>query len=169
MKAGRTWQIVALVAVLAIASMLVYWWFHRGQVASSGVTSGSVELEVFFGNSKRDPQELNCSHVFPVRRSVIATDAVARAAIEQLLRGPTPEELREGYFTSLNRDVPVRRLEIRDGTAWVDFGRAFDEGVAGSCRVEAIRAQVEQTLLQFDSVRHVRITVEGQEATALQP
>lgn len=131
--------------------------------------SGTAQLEVFFGNSERDPQELNCSHVFPVQRTIPATDAIARAAMEQLLKGPTPEERREGYFTSLNRDVPIRRLEIQGGEAWIDFGRAFDEGVAGSCRVEAIRAQVEQTLLQFDSVRDVRITVEGREATALQP
>lgn len=169
---SRFWKLVSLLAFAAILAMLVYWGLHHRQGPENRNLPGgksSLEVEVFFGNSERDPQALDCSHVYPVRRTIPATDAVARAAIEQLLEGPTAEEKKEGYFTSLNRGVSIRKLDIHQGTAWVDFGKAFDEGVAGSCRVEAIRAQVEQTLLQFESVRSVRITVEGRDATALQP
>ncbi len=154
--------------------MLAYWWISRhpsiGTGGESSVTSGgALVVQVFFGNSEKDPQALDCSRVYPVERRIPPTDAVARAAIEELLAGPTPEERRQGYFTSLKQGVPIRKLEIENGTAWIDFGRAFEEGVAGSCRVEAVRAQVERTLLQFPSVHSVRITVEGREATALQP
>lgn len=154
--------------------MLAYWWISRhpsiGTGGESSVTSGgALVVQVFFGNSEEDPQALDCSHVYPVERRIPPTDAVARSAIEELLEGPTSEERRQGYFTSLNRGVPIRKLEIENRTAWIDFGRAFEDGVAGSCRVEAVRAQVERTLLQFPSVHSVRITVEGREATALQP
>lgn len=153
--------------------MSAYWWIGRRVVPDGGGlfsrTRPGLELQVFFGNSEWDPQELDCSRVYPVRREVPATDAVAREAIRLLLAGPTPEEVREGYFTSLNADVPIRTLEIRGGIARIDFGGQFERGLAGSCRVEAVRAQVEQTLLQFDSVHSVEITVEGDRAAALQP
>lgn len=173
-RAGRLSRVVSLAAVVAILTMGVAWWWSRssGEPTGPGPTGGApskLEVEVFFGNSAKDPQSLDCSRVYPVHRSLPATEAVARAAMEALLRGPSADESKQGYFTSLNRNVPVRSLEVRDGTAWVDFGAGFEEGVAGSCRIESMRAQVERTLLQFDSVRSVRITVQGREATALQP
>jgi spore germination protein GerM len=39
----------------------------------------------------------------------------------------------------------------------------------GSARVQQIRRQITQTLLQFPTVDEVRIAVEGEVATALQP
>ena len=46
---------------------------------------------------------------------------------------------------------------------------AFQYGVAGSCRVLAIRAQIESTLKQFPSIKKVVISVNGRTGEVLQP
>jgi spore germination protein GerM len=126
-------------------------------------------VQIFFGNSEKDPDMLRCDSVHSVDRIVRAVGDPARAALESLLEGPSPEEEAHGYFTSLNKDVEVKELTVREGVAIVNFDEQLDRGVAGSCRVEAIRAQIERTLLQFPEIKGVRILVEGQEETALQP
>lgn len=129
----------------------------------------TVAIELYFGSSENDPQSLYCDVVYPVKRQIPRTSQPARVSLQLLLEGPSPEERSEGYFTSINPGVEIRDLSIERGTARVDFSRALDEGVAGSCRVSAIRAQIEATLRQFESVREVQITVEGQAETVLQP
>ncbi|MDW8339459.1 MAG: GerMN domain-containing protein, partial [Thermoleophilia bacterium] len=91
--------------------------------------------------------------VWPVRREVEETPAVASAAIERLLEGPTEEEREE---LSLESAVP-------DGTELVSLG--VQEGVA---RVafstplpnEAL-AQVVYTLTQFPTVDSVELVESG--------
>jgi spore germination protein GerM len=104
-----------------------------------------------------------------VERRIGETRAVARAALAALLQGPTREETEAGYFSSINPGVELRNLELVEGVANVDFDGTISEGVAGSCLVSAIRAQITQTLLQFDTVDSVRITVEGSIESPLQP
>ncbi|HPP18950.1 MAG TPA: GerMN domain-containing protein, partial [Candidatus Dojkabacteria bacterium] len=60
-------------------------------------------------------------------------------------------------------------LSIEDGVARVDFSKELEEGVAGSCKVESIRAQIEETLKQFDNIDSVIISVEGKVEGILQP
>jgi len=183
------WKILAAVAALSIVAMggyLVYrgdypsrWLRSIRAVQETGpakpsptpavpkAKSATMTVKVFFGNSVKETE--GCSEVFPVSREIPVTDAPARAAVEALLPGPTESESRAGYYTSLNSGVRCLDLSIRDGIAHVDLDRTVEADLAGSCQVEAVRAQVERTLRQFSTVRQVRITVEGREWTALQP
>ena len=63
----------------------------------------------------------------------------------------------------------MQRLEIKDGTAFADFSKELEEGVAGSCRVQAIRAEIHETLRQFPSVERVIISIDGKNEDVLQP
>ncbi len=166
---GR-WKALSFWMLLLIVAMAVFWWWRREAPVEpiDRPLPTPVEVDVYFGNSVRDPEGLDCGLVFPVRRRV-ATAAVARAAIEELLGGPTPEEERAGYFTSINPGAGVLGVRIARGVAHVDFDETFERNVAGACQVEAILAQVERTLFQFDTVSAVRVTVEGRVSTALQP
>jgi hypothetical protein len=164
------WKAFSLVLLILIGAMAVFWLWRRERPVEpiEPLPPPRIEVEVYFGNSVQDPEGLDCELVFPVRRQV-ATRAVARAAIEELLKGPTPEEERAGYFTSINPGSGVLGVDIQRGVAHVDFDAAFERDVAGACQVEAILAQVERTLFQFESVSAVRVTVEGRVSTALQP
>ncbi|MCU0678938.1 MAG: GerMN domain-containing protein [Planctomycetes bacterium] len=130
--------------------------------------SGSVTVKVYFNNDKLDP-EISCTKVFPVDREIAATTAVARAALAAMLLGPTDAEKAEGYFTSINPGVAIQSLTIDDGVARADFDLEIEARVGGSCRVSAIRAQIEETLKQFPTVQSVVISVNGRTEDILQP
>ncbi len=127
-----------------------------------------MNLKVFFGNTIYDPEAVDCKKVFSVTRAVPQTLGVARMALEQLLLGPTDSEKKSGYITTLSSGVTVHNLSIENGLARVDFNESLNN-VGGSCQVSAIRAQIEQTLRQFPTVREVLISVNGNTEEALQP
>lgn len=129
----------------------------------------TVDVQVYFQNSKLDPTA-SCDLVFPVTRSVSTETKVYRAAIEALLAGPTSDESAKGYNTSLPEGVRLKSVGAdANGTVTADFDSALDRGVAGSCRVTAIRDQIVRTLEQFPEVHDVVITVDGVKDTVLQP
>lgn len=135
-----------------------------------GVTD-NMTYKVFFGNTMKDPQVLHCEIVYPVERTVPRSPRIALAAIDDLLYGPTEKEKTDGYTTALpgQPKIIVQKLMIEDGVARVDFNDAFNFQVGGSCRVMMIRAQVEETLKQFPTVRDVVISVNGQTELILEP
>ena len=51
----------------------------------------------------------------------------------------------------------------------MDFSRELNDGVAGSCKVMAIRSQITQTLKQFSEIKGVVISVDGEAEEVLQP
>ena len=110
-----------------------------------------------------------CTKVFPLHRIVEDTPAISRSALEALLGGPTLHERSLGYGTSINSGVVVQSISVQDGVARVDFDRAIERSVGGSCRVAAIRAQIAETLKQFPEISSVVISVEGETEAALQP
>lgn len=128
-----------------------------------------IKVKVYFGNSKLDPQALDCKKVFAVERKIPKTQAVGRAALEELLKSPSADEKTKGYFTSINSGVKIQKLTIQEGLASVDFNEILEKDMGGSCRVMAIRAQIEETLKQFPTVVEVKISVNGRTEDILQP
>lgn len=125
-------------------------------------------VNAYLNNNKMDP-EILCNKVFPAQRNIIKTQAVARAALQELLLGPTNSELDAGFFTSINKGVKIQSLTIENGVAKVDFDEQLEFQVGGSCRVSAIRAQITQTLKQFSTVNSVVISINGRTEDILQP
>jgi spore germination protein GerM len=117
----------------------------------------------------------------PEYRRIPATQAVGTAALELLLAGPqqpglstalpTPEEVQSypGRQPDWGDRVRLLGLTIEDGVATANFSQEMRAYGGGSARVHMIRAQITQTLLQFPTVQEVRIAVEGEVDTALQP
>ncbi len=124
------------------------------------------ELKVFFNNQNAGDECEKVSYVF---RDVPSTVAVGRAAIEELLKGPSAEEIKSGFSTSINSGVKINSLTIENEIAKIDFSQELDKNVAGSCRVGAIRSQITETLSQFPTVKSVIISVNGRIADVLQP
>ncbi len=128
----------------------------------------TIKVEVYFNNSKLDP-EFSCNKVFPVEREISKTQAVAGAALEELLKGPTEKEKAEGFFTSINSGAKIQKLSIVEGKAMVDFDEQLEFQVGGSCRVSAIRSQITETLKQFSTVEDVIISINDRTEDILQP
>ena len=131
-------------------------------------SSAKNVVKAYFNNNQMDP-EYSCNKVFPLEREVPKTTAVAKAAVEELLRGISLSEKNAGYFTSINEGVKIQSLIIENGVAKVDFNGQLEFQVGGSCKAQAIRAQIEQTLKQFSTVRSVAISIDGRIEDILQP
>ncbi|MFA6435765.1 MAG: GerMN domain-containing protein [Candidatus Gracilibacteria bacterium] len=134
--------------------------------------STGKNISIFFGNTEKNPEMLDCGQVYPVSRiiaQIIPVEKAMEATIQKLLKGPTETEVSEGYFTSINDNVTLQSLSINKNTVSVDFDKTLEQAVGGSCRVSAIRAQIEKTLLQFDGITQVQISINGQTEDILQP
>lgn len=132
---------------------------------------GEFELttvKVYFA-SKNAEEGMECQADFFVTRLVPKTAAIGRAALEELLKGPTEEEKNQGFITSINEGVKIQKLTIVEGIALVDFNLRLEEAVGGSCRVATIRSQITNTLKQFPTVKEVIISINGRIEDILQP
>lgn len=132
---------------------------------------------IFFSSTVKDPETLYCNRVYPVQRAVSrlsdneksALAEYAYLAVSKLLDGPAGYEKDNGYFTSINVGTKIQHIIIEQGIATVDFNDKLNEGVAGSCKVQAIRAQITETLMQFPEIKEVIISVNGNSEEILQP
>lgn len=129
-------------------------------------TTDELTVQVFFNNTSRGAE---CEKVLPTNRQIPYTQQTARAALEELLKGPSQAEKNQGYISSINPGIRIQRLSIENGVAYVDFDSKLEDQIGGSCRVTAIRAQITQTLLQFETVNSVIISVNGRTEDILQP
>lgn len=159
-------MVIGLIVLLALAAAFALYDFQQKPETRPAET---LIVKVFFGNSRLDPEVFDCRKVWPVERTIPKTPAVARAALEELFKGPTPQEKSGGYFTSINPGVTIQRLVIEGGTAYADFDRRLEDAVGGSCRVAAIRGQITETLRQFPTVNEVVVSIDGRTEDILQP
>ncbi|MDO8496658.1 MAG: GerMN domain-containing protein [bacterium] len=149
-------------------------------VANFRETSVSVEyktIQVFLSNKVKDPDTLYCDMTYPVERAVSRLSDNRKSylgeytylALSELLKGPIGSEKENGYFSSINEGTKIQQIIIESGVARVDFSQELSNGVAGSCKVQAIRSQITETLKQFPEIKEVVISVNGESEEILQP
>lgn len=126
------------------------------------------KIKLYFGNTIKNPNVADCSLVYAVERTVPKTESIGTLALRTLLRGTTEAEAKLGYISAFDRGSgqELKSLTIKNGVATADFS-FLPSG--GSCLVGEARAQIEQTLKQFSTVKTVKILLNGSEAEALQP
>lgn len=103
----------------------------------------------------------------PVQRQVPRTGAVARAAMTQLLAGPSAAESNgaAALLTVIPAGTRLLDIAVSGGIATVDLTSEFESG-GGSASMFARLAQVVYTLTQFPTVDGVRFRIDGQPVTA---
>lgn len=136
----------------------------RGTMIGETIEPTTTTVEVYFMRVV-DGQE----SIVAVEREIPTTEAVGRSALEALLAGPTAVEEANGMSTAINEGVVLQSLDITAGVATADFSARLQEDVAGSATVMAIREQIEKTLLQFETVNEVVISIDGETEEILQP
>lgn len=124
----------------------------------------TMRIELYFVEIEKEQEK-----VVAVERSIPYTVAPARAALEALLAGLLSHEEAEGLSTAIPEGAELLSIDIQNGVATADFNEKLQEGVAGSARVMAIRNQIEKTLLQFNTVDKVVISIDGRVDDILQP
>ena len=109
---------------------------------------------------------LRGEHLAAARRAIPRTPQVGKAALEELLAGPTAEEQSIGFSSAIPPGTRLLGLTIENGVATVDLSGQFAEE-GGSLSMTARVAQVVFTLTQFPSVQGVQFRLDGQPVEAL--
>lgn len=180
----KRYQIAILSFAVGIFATTYFGIYFLGRindiVANFRETSAPVEYEtiqIFLSSRTEDPDILYCNRTYPISREVSRFSnnrksylgEYAYLALAELLKGPTEFEKKNGYFSSVNEGTKIQQIIIENGVALVDFNQKLNKGVAGSCKVQAIRSQIENTLKQFPEVKDVVISVDGEIEKNLQP
>ena len=126
---------------------------------SSASSSGgpTTTVKVYF---------LRDEKVGPAGRAVAQTQTPAKAAMEELLKGPTGQDQSAGLSTTIPTGTKLNSVSIDQGTATVDLSKEFGSG-GGSTSMQGRVAQVVYTLTQFSTVSAVNFELDGQPATTL--
>lgn len=171
-------KLLALV-FLTILVLFGVIWLNGKQNADkeqiSLITIAPTELEqkskfkVFFGTNGNPKEGEDCKPYSPVERESEFTIFPEKDAIDELLKGPSEDEKVKGFYTNINDGVVLQKIVSKDGKVEVDFSKNLETGVAGSCKVEFIRSQIETTLKQFSGIDAVIISINGRSEDILQP
>ncbi len=128
-------------------------------------TGQGVTLEVWFAFMPGGSQPISVGpSLFATHRTVPHTLSVGRAAIIQLLRGPSAEERIAGISTGIPNGTELLGLSIDNGTATVDLSGEYASG-GGSATMFMRLAQVVYTLTQFPTVHGVLFELDGKPVT----
>ncbi len=155
-------SILVIVLIGVVAGALIYLFYPESW--------GTTTVTLFWGNKIEDPEGLFCERVYSLERKIDgAIDDTALLTLEELLKGPTKEEMEKGFFTTISPGVKIQKLVVEDRIAKVDFDETLEKEVGGSCRVGAIRAQITETLKRFPEIDNVVISIDGRIEDILQP
>ena len=118
--------------------------------ATSALPTAPLAMRIYLARDGR---------IAAVGRRVPGTRAVARAAVDQLLAGPTPGEARDGFASAIPVGTRLRGIGVSGGVATVDLTGEFSGGSSTATTMRV--AQIVYTLTQFPSVTSVRVRVDG--------
>lgn len=126
----------------------------------------TMKIKLYFPNTKRDSG--NCSvRVYPITRTISKTDAVARAALEQLFAGPTSEEKGKAFYSDFSEATKsfLISVKVKNKIAYVNLRDLTSTSSIGnfttSCGGSNFFGQVENTLKQFSSIKKAVFAIEG--------
>lgn len=108
-------------------------------------------------------QENNKILVQPVKRKIKYYGRLENKienTIKELIKGPTEEEKRNGFSTSLNENTKILNLNIEGDILNLNFSKDVEEG-GGTLLMETRIAQIVYTGTQFPGIQRVRFLIEG--------
>jgi hypothetical protein len=136
---------------LALLILLAGFWlaFHQPSELSKQLTTG--EAYVYY--VKKDSKLL-----VPVRRDIpkdLDVLVAARIVFDDLLLGPSEEEVKQGLTTKIFPANTVRDVSIEKGKLHVSFARDIYLGVVSPADQKLIYDQVKKTALRLPGVKKI--------------
>jgi len=132
-----------------------------GHKADGGGEQGPVTLTLYF--LAQTPTDF---YLQAEKRTVPYTQAVARAALEELFKGPSPES---GLAAVFPKTVKVLDVSIADGVCTANVSKEIitDKAASGGAgaAVEGLAlASIANTLTEFPAIKKVKLLVEGKQS-----
>jgi hypothetical protein len=162
-----TLLVIALIALLATGPLACSQATEPdGQPTPEPTTTPEPEPEQPAQETSFNVYLVRGEHLGVGLRTVPYTVAVAEAAIEGLLGGPTDEDAEAGLATEIPEGTRLLGVDINDRVATVDLSGEFQSG-GGSLSMQMRVAQIVFTLTQFDTVERVAFIIDGTSVSAI--
>lgn len=133
-------------------------------IVSFAQKTETMTIKLYFLNEKMNPNLEDCTDVKPVSRKIPKTKAVAQAALEELFKGITPEEAKNGFvsFTPEETKGILKSIKIKNKVAYVNFNKNVYEqmGTATTSCGGGFFSSIEKTLLEFPTIKKVFYAIE---------
>ena len=149
--------------IAAILLMLVFCSLTFGQGKEK------MMIKVYFLASTNIENLDDCAKVRAVTRTIPKTKLVAKAALEELFKGPTKEEEKMGLssvFSEYTKSI-LLSVKIKNGAAYVNLDGSVIEKLGNattSCGGAGYDAAVEKTLKQFPTIKKIFFAINGDPA-----
>ncbi|HEY3247484.1 MAG TPA: GerMN domain-containing protein [bacterium] len=147
--------------LLAVAGLLALWWTSRPVPATA---------EVYFVRSQFDADTIAAvSRTVSVPRLPgigSPRAALVRAALLEMLRGPTTVERASGFSTAIPEGTRLLGLRIADDVVYADFSGEVESG-GGSASMLGRFWQIVYTATQDPLAPRVRILINGRQRQAM--
>lgn len=148
-------KVVIGLLILWVVLLVVF-----GLLRSGLVSSKKVDV-YFFQNTKDSSVFASVERQMKPSFKVDISEKI-KFAIEQLILGPSQEEISAGYFSCVPGDARVLSVSIKDGLIYIDFSEEIESG-GGISEIRGRLAQIVFTATQFNPDSGVRILIEGKE------
>jgi len=128
-------------------------------------------VNIYLVNTVKNPEMLDCKKVYPVKRKIMKNSKnPAIDTLKLLINGPDEKEKNQGYATSgIPQNITINYIKVKDKSVQADFGEEFLTITGGSCKVQSVRAEIEQTVKQFYPDYEIIISANGNSEGILQP
>ncbi|MFH1387176.1 MAG: GerMN domain-containing protein [bacterium] len=105
--------------------------------------------------------------VAPVVRELAPDENPLRKVINELLKGPTNEERKEGYITGIPKECRALNITVNGGAAQIIFNQKLEEFSGGAGKVETMLAQIVYTATEIPGINKVLIKIKGRSEIVL--
>lgn len=131
---------------------------QAGQENKAEKKAAKAKVTLYFANTEGD-------YLVPEVRTVGEVTGIARATVEELIKGP---KAAKEMAPTIPAGTRLRDIDIHDGVATVDFSREFVDNHGGGSSGELLTVySVVDALTQFPTVQKVQFLVEGQKVETL--
>lgn len=125
-----------------------------------------VRVEVWFEDLHFEIRGIQSWRALMVHRDIPATDAIATAAVEAWIAGPTRAERKLGANRTAHEDLELLGLDVEGTTAQVDVTEEFDFTHRSECCEQIVLDTLIGTVTQFPGIEMVQLWKEGRRATS---
>ncbi|MDO8669714.1 MAG: GerMN domain-containing protein [Candidatus Buchananbacteria bacterium] len=130
---------------------------NENENIDSSISGDTVKIVAFYNKIGTNECE-NVTSLERIAEKKYDSDVIN--TVRGLLTPLSAEESAQGWISSIPDGTYVQKVTIKNGVAQAVFSSSLNK-VAGSCRVLAIRSQIEKTLLQFPYIKSVNICIEN--------
>lgn len=131
-----------------------------------GQSSKQLTIKIYLSDGNDNANFEDCGKTRAVQRTIPKTEAVAKTALDELVKGATETEKAQNLssiFSEESKSI-IKSVNIKKGAAYVNLDDWVVSNLGAattSCGAFMFVTPIEKTLMQFPTVKRVFFAIEG--------